>query len=462
MPFAVARVRVPVVVAALAVLALMVSARAVEACSCIMPGPPCQEAFRSNSVLAATVFVATVTSIETVTDPGTATPILVGSRRVRMRVTEAFIGTTTGDVVVSTGMGGGDCGYPFVRGESYVVYAFREVDGSLVATICSRTRAVREATEDLAYLRSFTKTPAVEGRLLGDVVFRDAGDSSMGSTSRRPVQNLRVVLESDARSIEARTDRDGRFDVRAPIGQYRVRVEAPPGTYADAWPSSVELADPRGCASINIVVHSDGHVVGRVVNARGEPLPHVPVQIGSPNGADGRWSSTISGRTDAEGRFDIGKVPPGEYQLGFNTERDFNSRPLPYPRAFLPGVIEPARAHVIHVGPGERVTTPDFVVPEAIVWTTLSGTVIDQAGTPMAGVKIYLKTDADPARLLGPAVETDAAGRFAVAAVEGSRYRLTAEHLVPGSPPRYTHAEVAGFVARTGADPLVIRIAPAK
>lgn len=55
-------------------------------------------------------------------------------------------------VVVLTGMGGGDCGFPFRRGKSYLVYAYRTGDGSLDVRICGRTRDLTHAAADLREL----------------------------------------------------------------------------------------------------------------------------------------------------------------------------------------------------------------------------------------------------------------------------------------------------------------------
>ena len=423
----------------------------------MIPGPACQEAFRAKAV-----FVATVVSVEDAQPSVAADRAVVSSlRRVRMRVTEAFTGVSTREVIVNTGQGGGDCGYAFTAGGSYVVYAHEWEGDTLFTTICSRTKPVRDAAEDLAYLRSFTKAPAREGRIIGEAVHWDDDHASGRRSPRRPVPDLRIVIEDDTRSIAARTDRDGHFDVRAPVGEYRVRADAPPGTYFEVSRPVVRLADPRGCAEVDVALHSDGHVAGRVVNSRGEPVPHLALQLGPPARMDDGWSlSTLAGRTDTDGRFDIGKVPPGSYLLGFNTEQN-SSNGLPvYPRAFLPGVTARLQAEVIELGPGQRVTTADFVVPEAIPFTTIVGTVLEQDGRFAAGVNVYLKADSDAGRLIGPAVVTGIDGRFSLAAVEGQSYRVLAERVDPGE--RYRRVEVAAFVARAGADPMTIRFSSPK
>ena len=41
------------------------------------------------------------------------------------------------------------CGYPFERGKEYLIYAYRLPSGRLATTICSRTRPMSRAREDL-------------------------------------------------------------------------------------------------------------------------------------------------------------------------------------------------------------------------------------------------------------------------------------------------------------------------
>ena len=44
------------------------------------------------------------------------------------------------------------CGYPFELGKEYLIYAYRLPSGRLVTNICSRTRPMAQAWEDLAAL----------------------------------------------------------------------------------------------------------------------------------------------------------------------------------------------------------------------------------------------------------------------------------------------------------------------
>ena len=69
-----------------------------------------------------------------------------------MRVIRSWKGSFGGRVEIYTSYGGGDCGYPFVVGNEYLVYAYRAPSGRLVTSICGRTRPIAEAREDLSAL----------------------------------------------------------------------------------------------------------------------------------------------------------------------------------------------------------------------------------------------------------------------------------------------------------------------
>ena len=67
---------------------------------------------------------------------------------VRLRVLASWKGARTDTLSLTTGAGGGDCGYEFIVGGVYLIYAHRDKNGGLHTSICSRTRPVRDARED--------------------------------------------------------------------------------------------------------------------------------------------------------------------------------------------------------------------------------------------------------------------------------------------------------------------------
>lgn len=73
------------------------------------------------------------------------------SLRVTLRVVQTWKGADAEEVVVTTAGSGAACGFPFARDTSYLVYA-DEHQGQLRVSLCSRTRAIADAQEDLAEL----------------------------------------------------------------------------------------------------------------------------------------------------------------------------------------------------------------------------------------------------------------------------------------------------------------------
>lgn len=68
-------------------------------------------------------------------------------------------------VTVETGLGGGDCGYGFQEGESYLIYAYRTngedgKPGPLRTNICTRTRPLSKAKGDIKALGDSKMPPA--------------------------------------------------------------------------------------------------------------------------------------------------------------------------------------------------------------------------------------------------------------------------------------------------------------
>src|SRR5690606_35776024 len=82
----------------------------------------------------------------------------------------------TSYVQVTTGYGSGDCGYSFITGIEYLVYAsnvYEDSDNYLVTSICGRNTLLSDAEEDLAYLNTVEsiKLPPNLLQILSKVIF---------------------------------------------------------------------------------------------------------------------------------------------------------------------------------------------------------------------------------------------------------------------------------------------------
>ena len=106
-----------------------------------MPPPPPREAADQS----AAVFAGEVASADTA-----ATSDGVRLVRVTFRVLGAFKGVDK-EAVVYTSDNSAACGFPFEVGEQYLVYA-GEADGRLHTGLCTRTKSLAQADEDLEAL----------------------------------------------------------------------------------------------------------------------------------------------------------------------------------------------------------------------------------------------------------------------------------------------------------------------
>lgn len=116
-----------------------------SACSCEMPPPVEKEFSRSHAV-----FRGEVIGVKE-----NRWPFGGSGKSVYFEVKETWKGISETEVVITTGIGGGDCGIPFTTGQEYIVYAnLSDMYGnkSLTSIICGRTAEVGNAAEDIKSL----------------------------------------------------------------------------------------------------------------------------------------------------------------------------------------------------------------------------------------------------------------------------------------------------------------------
>jgi hypothetical protein len=238
-----------------------------DACSCMASGPPCQAFWAADAV-----FTARVTAIEPLSEPREALSERPSdswpttSRRVTLSILEAFRGVTGRTVAVYTGAGGGDCGYLFKVGGTYVVYAKRwprsaastsPAPGRLYANICSRTAPLEQAAEDLTYAHDVRAGTVPAGTISG-VVRRVAAYMAPDANAKpQPVPDIHVRLFGPGPVREAVTDRSGRFEFGSlAVGDYTIIPVAPPGLRFEISRSdmSVSIKDPRQCATMDLTL----------------------------------------------------------------------------------------------------------------------------------------------------------------------------------------------------------------
>ena len=141
----------------------LVSAGQAYACKCAEPGPPLEEIGKFDAV-----FAGKVISVQHSYDPEGKTVTPDDRSTIGFEVSAVWKGVVHETTYITTPPTGGSCGYTFVEGEEYIVYASDSHygDDSYTASICSRTALLSAAQADLEALgageapKAGTKGPA--------------------------------------------------------------------------------------------------------------------------------------------------------------------------------------------------------------------------------------------------------------------------------------------------------------
>jgi hypothetical protein len=232
-----------------------------------------------------------------------------------------------------------------------------------------------------------------------------------------------VALTNGEVTTRVTTDGVGAFAARGvPPGSYQASVELPPGVVGSIAPASFELKDARACAEISAVLRSDVRIRGRVVDSSRRAVPGITVDLTVSAGLDrAPGPERMRSLTRADGTFELAGVPPGRFVIGINT--DPGSTPL----VLYPGVDSLEDAAIVTVRAGADLELDDLVVPEHTAFVQIPGVVLDGAGVPAEGARVFLAGPFDGDHILGEPAVTDQFGRFVLSAAAGQQYKLFAE-----------------------------------
>lgn len=276
-----------------------------------------------------------------------------------------------------------------------------------------------------------------------------------------PIAGVRIMLMPTSRPTgpmgmppQAVTDQDGRYviDPLAP-GTYRVNAEktgyAP---IADIGRSPTVQVTAGQSLNFDLHLQRGAVIAGRVLDARGEPLPEARItvlrRLDAPSAPGGQPRLFPAGgqsqQTNDLGEYRVAGLAPGEYFVAAvprpatmfgRAGGNGNSAPQP-PRAarttiattYYPGTSEPAAAQPIAVAAGAEVGNINFTMQSAPAFR-VSGTVVDENGNPVAGAMVTLMTDPrNGPMFMGPggSARTQTDGRFDIDDVQPGTYRANA------------------------------------
>jgi hypothetical protein len=126
----------------------------VQACDCVQK----PDSVIENLDAMDAVFIGTVESIS-ITSAEESQSYFIDNK-IRIRLHEVFRKPRTSGkyLTVYTGsVGGGDCGYPFIRGRIYLIFASRIKGARLYTSICTNTKLLSDAGRDVQEIRKEIK-----------------------------------------------------------------------------------------------------------------------------------------------------------------------------------------------------------------------------------------------------------------------------------------------------------------
>ncbi len=376
----------------------------VYGCFC-SPGPVCEDTWKAEAV-----FVGTVVAIDRNQSTNREDHY---SNQVKITVEEPFRGDVGIQIVLLTGMS--TCDVNFKVGQQYLVYAQKSsVENRLTTSICTRTRLLSEASEDLSYLRNLSQVSS--GSTIQGKVQRLTRNSE-GVGKFDPMTGIRVTVENSDKRMEFVSNAEGEFAAKdLKPGTYNVSIDLPKGL-SGIKENLVTVSD-KGCAMVQFYVQSDGRLSGQVTNTLGHVVSGAEITI-FPVDKDPR-SFGESTKANEQGIYELKRIPPGKYKL--LVRYDGLSRfDRPFPPLYHPGVQSAAQATVIEIRDGEEIKNYNLMVPELPRDRTIEGIVVSASGIPIKDAKVLMGFD-----FSFQPVSLDEAGRFSLKVYEGVNLMLLA------------------------------------
>jgi SdrD B-like domain/Carboxypeptidase regulatory-like domain/Tissue inhibitor of metalloproteinase len=406
----------------------------VNACQCSRTAPPCEEFPQASAVFIGRVIDSAEQKTETDTD-GKKRTYDVGI--IRFEVEEVFKGIESRIIEIHSGTTGADCGYWFTRGERYLVYAYGDQPGRLGTNVCTRTRLVEKATEDLQYLRNLPRK-GIGGRIYGTVGTPTENWDENFEQRLSGISGVKVTLHSpDGSKSVIKTNQAGSFEFNSlKPGLYVVETSAPDGYVVDYPERNQFEVQDSGCGKSDFKLLPTGGISGRILDSEGNPIAKGTISLLSADtqGVELAKFQVDESWADEHGVFEIANLPPGRYLLGFNLTDSADGLAL-YPPTFYPNALDPAKATVIEVKLGEELSGYDITARKEVSARAIHGMVFWDEKTPASNAEIFWMKPTSPFVTGDQKVKTDKNGRFTITGGEGFKYWLYAvADKYPGRP----------------------------
>jgi hypothetical protein len=223
------------------------------------------------------------------------------------------------------------------------------------------------------------------------------GDAALGTIAGTvtdpggdPLEGATVTIRSEDDWAETTTGEDGTYEMSVRAGHYPVEFIPPEGTdlaaefYDDTYgaPQPVQVVADTTTTGIDAQLEVGATISGTVTDDEGAPVAGVDVSVWS-------WWNSWPGygryaETDATGAYEVVGLPPG-----YAVVRAFPSPTSGLSSEYFENAFAQSQATPILLALGGASTGIDFELGPP---GTISGTVTDPSGNPVAGAEVYAQT----------------------------------------------------------------------
>jgi protocatechuate 3,4-dioxygenase beta subunit len=343
------------------VVSLVLAARALEACSCVRYPTTC-EALSTAKV----AFVGTV--LEGTEDPAKVKSSF-GHRPARLAVEKIVRGLPEGlrEVMVNPAVGS-SCYTALSKGDRVLIisHKFDPLLNMVYTAMCSGSRPVDSPLEPELdrMISSFLNGPNL---FVGSARFYK--DQYPLLRSDNFAAGVEVSLEGEKTEWRVSTGESGAYRVEGlPPGEYRFKASKP-GYSAEvpkdlfhpegSPPGKVVIPD-RGCVEVPILLWPPTAISGTVRDVDGNPISGIKVTAYQ-HGRGEDLTDIRSAQTDENGRYEVARLLPGEYVVGFNAFR--GDEEGEYPATFHPAASTSLAAMRLTVAANSPLNGIDITVP---------------------------------------------------------------------------------------------------
>ncbi len=350
--------------------------------------------------------------------------------KIIFEIEEAFTGTKkdsrfTLESINST------CDFNFQADKTYLVYAFKNKDGSFLTNICTPTNLLENAGKDLDFLRNPPKDGS--GSKIFGTVYESINNYSEENLSVKPMKGLevKIISTTNPKSVFfAITNEEGKYETNVPVGTYEVKPNIPNyykyevSLYSNPNTEIIKAED-RQCKELTFTIKNDSKVSGKILDEDGKPAKDITIEIFPENterdlNARGKWAFS-----DEKGNFSFSGISLGRYFLSVNYYKMPDDK-MPYSRIFYPFSTEQSQAQIFEITNGTKHTDIIFRLPPKLKKRRITGRITWSDGSPAVKADVKLMDKEFNSTDYFKDIKIDESGKFVLEGFEGREYFIRA------------------------------------